>query len=59
MVVDCDMDVFPADRAAATALVVCSARPVRARCASADAFTGSALDPAELLDVDVHELAWS
>jgi hypothetical protein len=27
------------------------------RAGAADAFAGAALDPAELLDVDVHELA--
>jgi hypothetical protein len=56
LVVDADVDVFPADRVAH-----CPARPatrvVVLLRALAPALAGATLDPAELLDVDVDELA--
>src|SRR5207302_8412134 len=56
-VVDGDVDELPADRAAAAAAAVGSPRPIAAGNPAADAFAGAALDPAELFDVDVDELA--
>ena len=53
VVVDADVDVLPANRG------VTLAGPTRdcaivARRATADAFAGTALDPAELLDIDME-----
>jgi hypothetical protein len=56
VIVDGDVDVLPADRAACVAARVAPPGPVAAGDAAADALAGAALDPAELLDVDVHEL---
>ena len=57
VVVDGDVNELPADRAALAAAPVGAARPIAAGEAAADPFAGAALDPAELLDVDVHDLA--
>jgi hypothetical protein len=50
------VDVLPADRVAAVAVGV-GAGGVVVLWAAADSPAGTALDPAELLDVDVDELA--
>jgi hypothetical protein len=55
VVIDGDVDVLPADQAASAAGAVVAAWPPFARQAAADAFTGTAFDAAELLDVDMHE----
>src|SRR5947209_1390813 len=57
VIVDGDVDVLPAGGAAVAARAVGASGPVAAGAAAADAFAGAARDPAELLDVDVHELA--
>lgn len=57
MVVDGEVDVLPAGRAAGAAGRVEAPGPVAARGAAADPFAGASRDPAELLDVDMHELA--
>jgi hypothetical protein len=59
VVVDGDVDELPAGRPAGAACRVAAAWPVAAGCAAADAFAGAARDPAELLAVDVDELARS
>src|SRR5713226_2243408 len=56
VVVDGDVDVLPADGLAADPGRVRGGRCVVAE-TSVDAFAGAAFDPAELLDVEVHELA--
>jgi hypothetical protein len=56
VVVDRDVDVFPADGRAAMPVFVGEGWLVVVA-AAADPFPGATLDPAELLDVDVHELA--
>jgi hypothetical protein len=56
VVVDGDVDVLVADGAAAAAGLVDPARVVVLR-AAADTPARAALDPAELLDVDVQQLA--
>ena len=57
VVVDGDVDVLVADGVAPLAVLVGVDRVVVLRPA-ADTPAGGALDPAQLLDVDVHELAW-
>ena len=57
VVVDRDVHELPADRAACAAGRVDATWPVAAGCASSDAFARTAFDSAELLDVDVYELA--
>jgi hypothetical protein len=56
VVVDGDLDVLPADRAADLAVAV-GEGAVGVPGAAADAPTGAADDPAELLHVEVDELA--
>jgi hypothetical protein len=51
------MDVLPADGASHVACLVGEARVVVLLQAVAPAFTGAALDAAELFDVDVQQLA--
>ena len=57
VVVDGDVDVLPADGAAAAAGCVGVAAGCSAGGRRAPALAGAAFDPAELLDVDVDELA--
>jgi hypothetical protein len=57
VVVDRDMDELPTDGQPATTLGVDARRVVVLAQTAADALAGAALDPAETLDVDVHELA--
>ena len=57
VVVDGDVDELPACQATAAAGPVIATRPAFAGQAAADALAGAALDPAQLLDVDVDELA--
>jgi len=57
VVVDADVDVLPADGVADDPVAVGAARVVVLIGATADAFAGAAADAAELLDVDVDELA--
>src|SRR5271169_21457 len=57
VVVDADVDVFPADAVAPLATTVGVGRVVVLMQTVAPALAGAALDPAELLDVDVDELA--
>ena len=59
VVVDADVDELPADGVAALAGCVGEGAVVVRAGAAADAFAGAALDPAELLDVDVDKLARS
>jgi hypothetical protein len=59
VIVDGDVDVFPSDALVATARRVGVGRVVVLLRQIAPAFAGAAFDPAELLDVDVHELARS
>jgi hypothetical protein len=54
-VIDRDVDVLPADRVATYALKVGAAVAVVP--AAGDAMPGTGSDPAELLDVDVDQLA--
>src|SRR5918996_1722436 len=58
VVVDGDVDVLPADRAAGLAAFVDAAGALAAGSAPADAFAGPTFDAPQLLDVDVDELAW-
>jgi hypothetical protein len=51
------VDVLPSDHAASDAFAVGTATTVGAGPAPTDSLAGAALDPAELLDVDVHEFA--
>src|SRR5262245_43162788 len=58
VVVDADVDALVADLVAANAFQVGLATVVLGPALAAEgAFAGAALDPAEALDVDVHELA--
>jgi len=57
VVVDRDVYELPADGLPAFAVAVDTRRVVMLAQAVADALAGAALDPAEPLDVDVHELA--
>jgi len=59
VVVDGDVDVFPADASAALPGGVCVGRLVVRVDAVAPALADAALDPAELLDVDMEQLAWA
>src|SRR4029450_12394079 len=59
VVVDRDVHVLPADRVAPPARAICEGALVMRVRAAADALAGAALDPAELLDVEVDELARS
>src|SRR5207245_2096371 len=57
-VVDRDVDVFPADGSARNARgVAVDGRVVAPSLAVSDTFAGAALDPPELLDIDVDQLA--
>ena len=57
VVVDGDVDELPADRAPVASGASRRRGRARSRRATADAFAGATLDAAELLDVDVDELA--
>ncbi len=57
VVVDRDVHVLPADRAANDAVAVDAPWVGMLADPAADALAGAALDPSELLDVDVDELA--
>src|SRR5512132_3761126 len=59
VVVDRDVHVLPADRVAPPARAIREGALVMRVRAAADALAGAALDPAELLDVEVDELARS
>ena len=56
VVVDGDVHVLSADRVVPLALAVGEGRVVMAMRSVADALAGAALDPVELVDVDVDEL---
>jgi hypothetical protein len=58
-VIDGDMDVFPADDSADVALGVGALAGVVPALAVGDALAGAAVDPSELLDVDIEQLAWA
>src|SRR5262245_39951286 len=51
------MDVLPADHGPAPPFAIDAAAAIGAKPTATDPLPGATLDPAELLDVDVHELA--
>src|SRR4051812_2157463 len=57
VVVDCDVDELPSDRAVSATVRITATRPVTPWRPAADAFAGTALDSSELLDVDMNQLA--